>query len=154
MLISNILLGLCFFAFSSTVDGQTTVELDCERNLSFCRVSWISQPFMQMEHLSVSKIRPLTLLLSWEFGMQSPQSAIWDGRLQFSLLPLNWERLMLARWAIVIRHTKNRWIFLQYGNSCIPVPQSTVVSGTSEDCLFVNVGTTLAPWIAIFSPYS
>ncbi|KAJ3719104.1 Alpha/Beta hydrolase protein [Lentinula guzmanii] len=26
-----------------------------------------------------------------------------------------------------------------FGNACIPVPQSTVVSGTSEDCLFTNV---------------
>ncbi|KIK66281.1 hypothetical protein GYMLUDRAFT_157517 [Collybiopsis luxurians FD-317 M1] len=26
-----------------------------------------------------------------------------------------------------------------FGNACIPVPQSTVVKGTSEDCLFVNV---------------
>ncbi|KAF5377414.1 hypothetical protein D9757_009716 [Collybiopsis confluens] len=26
-----------------------------------------------------------------------------------------------------------------FGNSCIPVPQSTVVPGTSEDCLFANV---------------
>ncbi|KIK68255.1 hypothetical protein GYMLUDRAFT_91814 [Collybiopsis luxurians FD-317 M1] len=26
-----------------------------------------------------------------------------------------------------------------FGNSCIPVPQSTVVKGTSEDCLFANV---------------
>ncbi|KAF5392870.1 hypothetical protein D9757_000867 [Collybiopsis confluens] len=26
-----------------------------------------------------------------------------------------------------------------FGNSCIPVPQSTVVAGTSEDCLFANV---------------
>ncbi|KAJ4489936.1 alpha/beta-hydrolase [Lentinula aciculospora] len=26
-----------------------------------------------------------------------------------------------------------------FGNACIPVPQSTVVAGTSEDCLFANV---------------
>ncbi|KAJ3716496.1 alpha/beta-hydrolase [Lentinula raphanica] len=26
-----------------------------------------------------------------------------------------------------------------FGNACIPVPQSSVVSGTSEDCLFANV---------------
>ncbi|KAF5381500.1 hypothetical protein D9757_008170 [Collybiopsis confluens] len=26
-----------------------------------------------------------------------------------------------------------------FGSACIPVPQSTVVSGTSEDCLFANV---------------
>ncbi|KAE9392634.1 alpha/beta-hydrolase [Gymnopus androsaceus JB14] len=108
MLISNILLGLCFFAFSSTVDGQTTVELDYGT-------------FIGVEDSSTN----ITSFL----GVRYAEPPVGDLRWQAPVFPPTTQLGTVNASA--------------YGNSCIPVPQSTVVSGTSEDCLFVNVFTPL-----------